>query len=57
MGDFFGKDWDKLIWEYFKSHWKIPDQSNFVRQATNLYIIKRMLQENLATDLSVFGDI
>lgn len=61
VGEFFGKDCDKGIWEYFKSHWshffpKIPDRSNFVRQAANLHIIKRMLQESLATALNAFSD-
>lgn len=61
VGEFLGRDCDKSIWAYFKSHWlhffpKIPDRSNFVRQAANLHIIKRMLQENLAKDLGAFGD-
>lgn len=61
VGEFLGKDCDKAIWEYFKSHWlnffpKIPDRSNFVRQAANLHVVKRMLQESLATALSAFED-
>jgi hypothetical protein len=61
VGEFLGKDCDKAIWEYFKRHWlhffpNIPDRSNFVRQAANLHVIKRLLQENLATGLSGFGD-
>lgn len=36
VGEFLGKDGDKAIWEYFKSHWlqffpKMPDRSSFVR--------------------------
>lgn len=61
VGEFLGQDCDKSIWEYFKSHWlhffpRIPDRSNFVRQAANLHIIKRMLQERLATALGALGD-
>jgi Transposase DDE domain len=62
VGEFLGMDCDKTIWEYFKGHWshffpKIPDRSNFVRQAANLHVVKRLLQESLATDLNAFGDV
>lgn len=62
VGEFLGKDGDKTIWEYFKSHWphffpKIPDRTTFVRQAANLHMIKRILQESLATKLGAFNDI
>jgi hypothetical protein len=48
VGGFLGIDDDKSIWIYFKSHWThffpmIPDRSNFVKQAANLHVIKRML--------------
>jgi len=61
VGEFLGKDCDKSIWEYFKSHWRhffpeIPDRSNFVRQAANLHMIKRMLQERLAIALGSLAD-
>jgi hypothetical protein len=61
VGEFLGKDSDKSIWEYFKSHWQhlfpmIPDRSNFARQAANLHIIKRMLQERLAVTLGSLAD-
>ncbi len=61
VGEFLGMDRDKTIWEYFRRHWthffpKIPDRSNFVRQASNLHVVKRLLQENLATSLSAFED-
>src|SRR5882757_8185034 len=61
VGEFLGQDCDKAIWEYFKGHWldffpKIPDRSNFVRQAANLHVIKHMLQESLATSLHAFED-
>jgi Transposase DDE domain len=61
VGEFLGKDCDKSIWEYFKSHWThffplIPDRSNFVRQAANLHVIKRMLQERLAIAMGALSD-
>lgn len=61
VGEFLGMDCDKTIWEYFKRHWshffpKIPDRSNFARQAANLHVVKRLLQESLATDLNAFED-
>jgi hypothetical protein len=61
VGEFLGQDCDKSIWKYFKSHWKhffpkIPDRSNFVRQAANLHIIKRFLQARLALALGSYSD-
>ena len=61
VGEFLGNDCDKSIWKYFKSHWthffpKIPDRSNFARQAANLHTVKRLVQERLATALGAFGD-
>ena len=61
VGEFLSKDCDKSIWEYFKSHWlhffpRIPDRSNFVRQAANLHIVKRLLQERLAIALAALTD-
>jgi hypothetical protein len=61
VGEFLGNDCDKSIWEYFRSHWKhffpkIPDRSNFVRQAANLHAVKRILQERLALVLGAFTD-
>jgi hypothetical protein len=42
-------------------HWlhffpKMPDRSNFVRQAANLHVVKRLLQESLAISLNAFQD-
>jgi hypothetical protein len=61
VGEFFGKECDKAIWEYFRNHWfhffpMIPDRSNFVRQAANLHIIKRKVQEKIALSLGVMED-
>lgn len=62
VGEFLGKDCDKSIWEYFKGHWKhffptIPDRSNFAKQAANLHVVKKLLQERLAAILGAFSDI
>lgn len=46
VGEFLGKDCDKAIWEYFKSHClhffsKLPDRSNSAKQAGNLHAVKK----------------
>lgn len=61
VGEFLGKDSDKVIWEYFKGHWHhffphIPDRSNFAKQAANLHVVKRLLQEHLVRVLGACND-
>ena len=61
IGEFLGYDQDKQIWEYFKRHWShffpsIPDRSNFVRQAANLYFIKKKMHLSLAESLKSYQD-
>jgi hypothetical protein len=61
VGEFLGIDCDKSIWEYFCRHWrhffpKIPDRSNFSRQAANLYGIKHILQNSLAASLGALNE-
>lgn len=61
IGEFLGKDCDKDIWQYFKMHWqhffpKIPDRTNFAKQAANLHVVKRQLQERLSRELGCFAD-
>ncbi len=61
VGEFLGFDQDKAIWQYFKQHWshffpEMPDRTNFARQAANLHVIKRMLQEKLAGLLGAYQD-
>lgn len=61
VGEFLGQDCDKGIWLYFKSHWlhffpKIPDRTNFAKQAANLHVIKHMLQERIAKGLGALSD-
>lgn len=61
VGEFLGIDTDKGIWSYFKNHWmnlfpKIVDRSNFARQAANLHVVKKLLQEKLMLTLGGFSD-
>ena len=48
VGEYLGYHRDKDIYQYFKRHWQsffpqMPDRSNFVRQAANLWKVKEML--------------
>jgi Transposase DDE domain len=61
VGEFLGLNTDKGIWTYFKTHWlnlfpKMVDRSNFARQAANLHIVKRMIQERIAQGLGASSD-
>jgi hypothetical protein len=61
VGEYLGYDTDIGIWGYFKTHWlhffpRIPDRSNFARQAANLHHIKRLLQEQIASLLGAHHD-
>ncbi len=61
VGEFLGLDTDKGIWTYFKTHWlnlfpKLVDRSNFARQAANLHVVKRIIQERMAQALGAFSD-
>src|SRR5271155_4804466 len=61
VGEFLGIDTDKGISSYFKTHWlnlfpKLLDRSSFARQAANLHVIKRIIQERLAQELGAFSD-
>lgn len=61
VGEFLGIDTDKGIWNYFKTHWlelfpMIVDRSNFVRQAANLHVVKRLIQQRLTQTLGAFSD-
>lgn len=46
IGVFLGIDTDKGIWAYFRRHWlpffpRLASRSTFVRQAANLFAVKR----------------
>lgn len=61
VGEFLGMDCDKSIWKYFKTHWqglfpRIPERSNFSKQAANLHVIKRLLQKDISTTLGGYTD-
>jgi hypothetical protein len=61
VGEFLEFDQDKAIWRYFKTHWnhffpKIPDRTNFIRQAANLHALKQLLHERLAALLGAYQD-
>jgi len=54
VGEFKGFHEDKSIYHYFKEHWKdlfpkMPDRSNFARQAANLWKVKQAFFEYLQT--------
>jgi hypothetical protein len=61
IGEFLGIDTDKGIWFYFKTHWQawfpaLRSRSNFVRQASNLWQLKQMLQSTIAKQLNAEND-
>lgn len=61
VGEFFGIDGDKGIWEYFSRNWfhffpTIGDRSAFVRQVGNLWYWTERLQKELASQLDAFSD-
>lgn len=61
VGEFLGIDTDKGIWKYFKGHWQdffpaIGSRSNFAKQASNLWCLKQMIQEQLIGDLGSTGE-
>lgn len=52
VGEYVGQETDKGIYQYFKRHWShwfpdLPDRSNFLRQAANLWAVKMKLFESL----------
>ena len=61
VGEFTGRDTDKGIWHYFKHHWSewfphLGSRSNYVKQSSNLWHVKQLLQSNLAKSLGAMGD-
>lgn len=59
VGEFLGLDAEKHIWQYFHRHWfawfpQLGSRSSFVRQAANLWCIKQVIQERLATSLGAY---
>lgn len=61
VGEFLGKDADKGIWTYFKTHWfhlfpKLGSRANFAKQSSNLWQVKKSMQTMQAYRLGAFGD-
>ena len=61
VGEFLGIDMEKHIWQYFLRHWspwfpQLGSRSTFVRQAANLWCVKHIIQEKLATSLGAYVD-
>jgi len=61
VGEFLGLNTDKGIWCYFKNHWQpwfpnLGSRSNFVRQSSNLWRVKQILQEKIAEQLDAGHD-
>ena len=61
VGEFLGIDMEKHIWQYFRRHWspwfpQLGSRSTFVRQAANLWCVKHIIQEKLATSLGAYVD-
>ena len=55
VGEVLGHDGDEAIWSYFKRHWAawlpgLGDRSTFVRQAANLWRIKRVFHGRSVAD-------
>lgn len=59
VGEFLGIDSEKHMWQYFRRHWfawfpTLGSRSTFVRQAANLWYIKDLIQDKLATSLGAY---
>lgn len=61
IGEFLGIDTDKGIWCYFHQHWlkwfpELGSRANFVKQASNLCMVKQNIQKVIAKQLGAFSD-
>jgi hypothetical protein len=61
VGEFLGLDTDVGIWKYFHRHWsswfpQLGSRSTFAQQATNLWVVKQRLQQQLLIDLGAARD-
>ena len=62
VGEFFGIDADKNIWEYFNQHWyclfpQIGSRSNFAKHAANLWGIKKEIHKLMIADMDATRDL
>ncbi len=58
VGEFLGKDSDKAIWYYFKTHWShyfptLGSRSNFAKQSANLWHVKQLIHQHLLSTLQL----
>ena len=61
VGEFLSIDTDKGIWRYFHRHWltwfpKLGSRANFVKQASNLWRVKQLILQRIASRLGAFSD-
>lgn len=61
VGEFQGMDRDEAIWAHFRDHWRpwfpaLGDRTSFVRQAANMWRIKQLIRQALATALGADRD-
>ncbi len=61
VGAYLGYVHDKKVWMYFRQHWQVwfpnlKSRSTFVRQAANLWEVKRRLQQYWAKRLGAYGN-
>lgn len=62
VGEFMGKDTDKGIWQYFRTHWQLwfPElgsRSNYVKQSANLWQVHQQIQRALSSKLHAFQQL
>lgn len=62
VGEYFGMDGDKNIWEYFSRNWRcffprMGERTAFVKQAGNLLYWTQRLQEKVAGELGAKSDL
>jgi hypothetical protein len=61
VGEFMGKDQDKSLWRYFRSHWhdwfpSLGSRSNFAKQSANLWLLKEQIMKRLAQQMGSYDD-
>lgn len=61
VGEFLEKDTDTKIWRYFRNHWhnwfpNLGSRVNFVKQSTNLWVVKKDIQHRLAQKMGAIKD-
>lgn len=62
IGEFLRIDTDKGIWSHFKDYWlewfpALGSRTNFVKQASNLWRVKQIIQKRIANEMRAPEDI